>query len=302
MSEQYPGGGDDWSTPPPPQGSYTPDGRPVGAPGLSDGIGSADVSTALFGKVQDHVKRFFATVKGPMLNLFLAISGISLALMLLQSLIRFIAIAANVPALMMVNGLLAMIGAVVSFFGAVITVALFQPARAVARGLITPPASLGEAFALARPALLPALLVSLVFAAAVGFGSMCCLIPGVIAYIALMPARYLSTAREMELGQALSTSIDVGKRYWLLLLVTGFAFVVILGIAGAIGAGGMAAASAVGMAGAQSASSNVVRALIIEAPLLIAVLFQWVLVTFAAAFYWMVEGGVMMTIEDDNAF
>lgn len=56
---------------------------------------------------------------------------------------------------------------------------------------------------------------------AVFLGTACCVAPGLIAAVVLMPAPYLVAARRGGVFSSLSTSIDWAARHWLLLAVAG---------------------------------------------------------------------------------
>ena len=162
------------------------------------------------------------------------------------------------------------------------------------------PTSIGEAISQAKPALGKAFLLVFITSTVIAVGSGCCGIPGIIAFFLLWPARYLVIARGMDISSGINASMDVGKKYWLLILLMMVAiFVMVLGtsiILGIIGA--INGAITVALISAQLPLTAIV---IVSAILGFGVdLISWVLGALLGVGMWSVEGGIMTTLETEE--
>lgn len=300
-------GGGDWSSGG--GGELRPAAQqPQGPPGqrghgLLDGIGELDDSTALFQDIQINIKSYFSRIKGPMLKAFAAASAISLIVAAIKFVVNIgVGVAGAAGAVVAILGTLMMLMmSLVAVFAWVFQASLYRPAHHAMMVSDTPaPQTLKEAANQAMPALVPALLTTLLLGFASGLGSMCCLIPGVVVYILLAPSRYLAVARGMSIGDAINASMDIGKKYWLVmaltLLLSGAAMSVAMGIAGGIG-------GVIGfMAGAVTSSveSPVVMSIIIAFTQLFADVIRWFFGLLGGVALWSIEGGVMSTLEAEE--
>ena len=288
--------GADWTDP---QQAET---RPPGqrGHGLADGIGSADDSTGLSGDIQVNIKQFFGRIKGSVLYAFAAVSAITLLVGALQMVVNIGLLLGEVySAVAIVGGLFTGLVVLIEMVAAVVQAALYRPARNLMMVTQEPgPASFKEALGQAKGALVPALLINLILGVAMGLGISCCVIPGVIAFVLLVPARYLAVARGMDVGDALSASMDVGKKYWLLMVGLLVASMFIFGLAG-----GITTAATTAMAfGSNLISQSSPTAGAILGPMLgfLGTIIQWAVGLAAAVAYWSLEGGIMATIETEE--
>ncbi len=283
----------------------SPETRPPGqrGHGFADGIGGPDDSTPLIPDIQINTKVFFSRIKGPILKTFLAISALSLIVAVLKLVVNVaLGLIGVGPAAYQITGglfniLLLLVGMLVGVF----QVALYVPARnAMMMNTPEAPTSIGEAISQAKPALGKAFLLVFITSTVIAVGSGCCGIPGIIAFFLLWPARYLVIARGMDISSGINASMDVGKKYWLLILLMMVAiFVMVLGtsiILGIIGA--INGAIAVALISAQLPLTAIV---IVSAILGFGVdLISWVLGALLGVGMWSVEGGIMTTLEAEE--
>jgi hypothetical protein len=283
----------------------SPETRPPGqrGHGFADGIGGPDDSTPLIPDIQINTKVFFSRIKGPILKTFLAISALSLIVAVLKLVVNVaLGLIGVGPAVYQITGglfniLLLLVGMLVGVF----QVALYVPARnAMMMNTPEAPTSIGEAISQAKPALGKAFLLVFITSTVIAVGSGCCGIPGIIAFFLLWPARYLVIARGMDISSGINASMDVGKKYWLLILLMMVAiFVMVLGtsiILGIIGA--INGAIAVALISAQLPLTAIV---IVSAILGFGVdLISWVLGALLGVGMWSVEGGIMTTLEAEE--
>ena len=283
----------------------SPETRPPGqrGHGFADGIGGPDDSTPLIPDIQINTKVFFSRIKGPILKTFLAISALSLIVAVLKLVVNVaLGLIGVGPAAYQITGglfniLLLLVGMLVGVF----QVALYVPARnAMMMNTPEAPTSIGEAISQAKPALGKAFLLVFITSTVIAVGSGCCGIPGIIAFFLLWPARYLVIARGMDISSGINASMDVGKKYWLLILLMMVAiFVMVLGtsiILGIIGA--INGAITVALISAQLPLTAIV---IVSAILGFGVdLISWVLGALLGVGMWSVEGGIMTTLETEE--
>ena len=283
----------------------SPETRPPGqrGHGFADGIGGPDDSTPLIPDIQINTKVFFSRIKGPILKTFLAISALSLIVAVLKLVVNVaLGLIGVGPAVYQITGglfniLLLLVWMLVGVF----QVALYVPARnAMMMNTPEAPTSIGEAISQAKPALGKAFLLVFITSTVIAVGSGCCGIPGIIAFFLLWPARYLVIARGMDISSGINASMDVGKKYWLLILLMMVAiFVMVLGtsiIMGIIGA--INGAITVALISAQLPLTAIV---IVSAILGFGVdLIRWVLGALLGVGMWSVEGGIMTTLEAEE--
>ena len=297
--------GGDWGTPQqqgpayPQPGAMQPAPRPPGQPGMSDGMGSADDSTALFPSVKAHIGQAFGAIKGAPLKIFLGISALVLVLHVVTFMFALLLGAMDMYMGwgQLLGGIIQTGGVVISVAAATVQLALFRPIRHVMRGGQL--GSLGEVFAMAKPQLIPAFVVNLIFGVVVGLGTMCCVIPGIIAGLLFLPARYLAGGRGLDIGDALSTSIEIGKKYWLLLGLCCVLFAVLIGMAAAFGGGVGAGLGIFAASLAPSAGSGMGIAAIFGGTTFATGVLGWIAGTASSIILWTVEAGVMSAIEED---
>lgn len=86
--------------------------------------------------------------------------------------------------------------------------------------------SFGEGGSLILERFIPTGIATLLFFLATFVGSMCCVVPGLVAMFFLYLAPYIVAARGESVGSAISQSTDWAKRHWvLLLMICGIAMV-----------------------------------------------------------------------------
>lgn len=272
--------------------------------GFADGVGTLDQSTGLLPSVQDNIKIFFGKLRGPLAFAFIAASSITVLIALVQ-LFSNVAIAlVGVEAagvVSIIGGLFAVLLSFCTIFSAAFQSALYRPARnALMVTPDSPPETIKEAVSQALPALVPAFIVNLLVGLLVGLGTMCCVAPGVIAFIMLAPARYLVVARGMSIGEGLSASLDIGKKYWGLMLAMMLASGVIFGISAAIGSVVTLVLTGIGAAVGGATESMEVMSVSMGVAGFIGEIVRWVLTVIGGVLYWSVEGGIMATIEAEE--
>ncbi len=280
----------------------SPETRPPGqrGHGFADGIGGPDDSTPLIPDIQINTKVFFSRIKGPILKAFIAISALSLLVAGLKLVVNIaIGLIGVGPSVYQITGglfsfMMILVGSLVGVF----QVALYAPARnAMMMNTPEAPTSIGEAISQSKPALGKAFLLVFITSTVIAVGSGCCGIPGIIAFFLLWPARYLVIARGMDLSSGINASMDVGKKYWLLILLMMVAiFVMALGMGIVLGIiGAINGAIAVGLISAKLPLPAIV---VVTSILGFGVdLISWLLGALLGVGIWCVEGGIMTTIE-----
>jgi hypothetical protein len=268
--------------------------------GLAEGIGTLDDSTALFPEIKASVGQFFGLLKGPIM---FALTGLQLAVTLLSILAMMVLSIAELDGILVtgVSGITWLVGSILSVIVVVYQVALFRPANDQVTGFVQgPPESMMAAIKISSPAFLPVFLACLMCGGMIAAGSMFCVIPGVIAFVALFPMRYLSATRpdftEYKFMKVLESSMMLGKKYWAAVLAAGFTIGMIAIVGGVISAivgaiSGAANLAVLGnmtsLAGASVVSSGITAT---------AQIIGWVVTLAVVMLSWVIEGGVMSVL------
>ena len=281
---------------PPAAMSYNPN---VGSDQLREGTGSFEDSSALFPEIKEEVAWFWGALKGPMLKTIALIIGVELLVAVGVELLSVVLHIAEVgPTLFSVLGGLE---GLVDFIGGIavtlLSVSFFRIAHDTRTGFLSePPGSVRASIDYVKPVLLPVLLATLVSGVAIAFGAAFCLAPGVIAFIALFPVRYIAaTHPDQDFSRNMESSIDLGKRYWGALLLLGVGvFVITLGLS-LVNMITVAISTTINTAALMNFGS-VASAVVLGASNMTADLVG-ALVAFALfVILWCLEGGVMSTL------
>ncbi len=293
----------DWNEQPPEQAPVPSTGYVPQQTGLQEGIGSLDDSTALMPEFKASISQFFGLLKGSIMKALAALVALQLAVVSLEIVATSILGIAGIGGALVsvVSGLSWLVGSILTVVVVVFSVTLFRPANDQVTGFAAEsPADMMAALKVSSPAFVPVLLACLMCGGMVAAGSMFCLIPGVIAFIALFPMRYLSATRpdftEYRFMQVMESSMMIGKKYWAAMLGLGLILGVVGGVAGGINAVVSTIAGVANVAVIQSMGSEGAGAAVTGVVLLISQVFQWVVTLVVLWATWVLEGGVMSVL------
>lgn len=271
--------------------------------GLADGIGTLDDSTALFPEIKASVGQFFGLLKGPIMFALIALTGAQLLVYLLSTLAAMILTIAELDGMLMtgVHGITWLVGSILSVVVMVYQVALFRPANDQVTGFTQePPESMMAAIKISSPALLPVFLACLMCGGMIAAGSFFCLIPGVIAFVALFPMRYLSATRpdftEYKFMKVLESSMMLGKKYWAVMLAAGFTMGMVAAAGGVINAITGVISGLANVAVLNSMTSFVGASVVTSGITATVQVIGWLVTLAMVMIGWVIEGGVMSVL------
>lgn len=292
--------GGDWQQPQEEQVSAPATYNPTtGAAQLSEGIGGFDESSALFPRFKDEIKWFWGVLKGPLLKGIALVWAVRLLVFIGVELLGIVLHIAGVgPTLFsLLGGLQGLVSFVCGVANLVLGIAFFRIAHDMRTGFLQQkPDSVRGAIDYVKPVFIPVLIATLVSLVAIMLGSALCLVPGVLAFVALFPVRYIAaTHPDQDFSKNMESSIDLGKRYWGALLVLAAMMIAVaivplllnftinsiaglINVAAVTNFGSVASALVVGISNSFAAIASTVLSLLMFAAL------------------WCLEGGVVSTL------